>query len=330
MIFPEPEFMRRRMSARFHHVALIASVVFLGGSNGAVPDPHPSATRPPSDARSLECNADPDLHSLVTTYLKPGVALLVGEMHGTQQSPQFVRDVACSALLANEKRAKKLAITIALEIPSDESPELQAFMNHRSTDDESSYFLRSKFWNSPFQDGRRSQAMKSLLEAIRSWHAQHLPVRLLPIDEPAKHGEQRDAAMAQHLADDIKKNRGNVLYVVLTGNIHSSLDRGTPWDPNYAPMGLALADLVGADRRIISLQPHYYGGGSAYICESSESSSCRETPISRRPRNDGDTELRGVKVVTPVSFAHLQGYYYFSTPVQSSDPAVFEPHPGSG
>src|SRR4051794_41405603 len=107
-------------------------------------------------------NSLSDRDHVLGKYLKPGTAMLIGEMHGTAESPQFVSDIACSALSAN------LKVAVALEIPSAEAPKLQSPSKNedlhiplRFTDD--------RFWVDPYQDGRRSVAMRELIEHLRVW-----------------------------------------------------------------------------------------------------------------------------------------------------------------
>lgn len=259
------------------------------------------------------CEIDSDLDNAIREYLKPGATLLIGEMHGTEESPQFVRDVACSALRADHK------VTLALEIPSQEGPRLQEFLRDGQTE-----FVDGPFWTSSFQDGRRSIAIRRLIETVRIWREQDYPVRLLTIDEPDAHGEQRESAMAHNLAADIEKHKKDV-YVVLTGNIHSRLLRGTPWNSDYAPMGFTLANLVEADTSLVSLDPYYYEGGKAYVCTEDD---CGEINLTKQPRPMGsaavDLARRGVQIepANPMALNRFHGYYYFTIPVRSSQPAI--------
>jgi hypothetical protein len=48
--------------------------------------------------------------------------VLFGELHGTQQIPQFVMSAACHALSLNR------SVTVGLEIPQAETPRLEAFL----------------------------------------------------------------------------------------------------------------------------------------------------------------------------------------------------------
>jgi hypothetical protein len=314
--------LRRTISAPIFRVTIALCAVFFGASKGAAPENTAAQwDHALSDdafvafgAKISGCQVDSDLFNAASEYAKPNTAFLIGEMHGTFESPQFALDVACLAL------GQRFRVTVALEIPhQQEDHKLQEFLASRQAG-----FTDGPFWNSSFQDGRSSVAMRRLIEQIRIWR-KYYPVRLLTIDDPESHGQQRDAAMARNLANDIRKHKYDV-YVVLTGNVHSSLKQGTPWDSKYAPMGHTLMNLVGNDTSIVSLEPQYYAGGSAYICTASNGSSCGETILKKARKDDlpsDDIAPRGVKISrNSLASNRLQGYYYFTTPVTSSPPAV--------
>lgn len=272
----------------------------------------------------FDCNSLSDPDQVLGRYLKPGTAMLIGEMHGTSESPQFVGDIACSALRAN------LKVAVALEIPSAEAPKLPSPSEAkdlriplRFTDDD--------FWRDSYQDGRRSAAMRNLIERLRGWQGEsakgHIPpVRLLTIGASRElHGAERDRVMASRLAEDMKA-RPDYVYLVLTGNIHNRLDPGTPWDINYMPMGLALTGFVEKGTSIVSLDPYYYEGGKAYICQTRDESSCGAVAITKQPRTEASTwdqAPRGMRINSIDARLNLvRGYYYFTRPVTFSLPAV--------
>jgi hypothetical protein len=265
-------------------------------------------------AKRLGCESDANLDKALRGYLKPGFTLLIGEMHGTKESPQFVQDVACSALRAEHK------VTLALEIPKNEGNRLQGFIRGKSTD-----LTRSDFWMSAYQDGRSSIAMRGLIEKIRSWRESKYPIRLLAIDNPNSHGGEREKAMAESLVEDIENNKDDI-HIVLTGNIHNRLEQGVPWDPTYAPMGSILAKLTenNVNASIVSLAPQYDAGGNAYVCTGEDGSSCgatilaSQTPSFNCPSTDREGRCVSIKEIGPRRFL---GQYYFTRPVNASGPA---------
>jgi hypothetical protein len=327
MPFAVPATNRRwQMTIRICLIVLALCLLGFLVSKGAIPAPENrfwgkdiysetslslQDAHPQGRLKSLDCAVDSDLNNALKAYLKPNFVILIGEMHGTEESPQFAQDVVCSALRAQRR------VTVALEIPKQEEAPLQNFLQGQPFD-----FSASSFWKSDYQDGRRSVAMHRLIEKLRSWRGDHYPVRLLAIDEPESHGEQRETAMAESLEADIKENAQDV-HIVLTGNIHSRLTRGTPWDRNYAPMGVALASLAkGTSTSIVSLDPRYYAGGSAYICVGDDGSTCGVNPLTPKAGKLAATDFAGRGVsISQIEPNLFQGYYYFTTPVKSSEPA---------
>jgi len=275
--------------------------------------------------------------------------VLVGEIHGTQESPAFVADAVEVALDQGRR------VTVALEIPQDEGPVLQAYLKSPGGAEsggagcEEAVFVKQRpFWESYFKDGRSSKAMCKLIQALHRLHAQGRPVSLLTIDPrplpPAGspvHADQRglrqtprDVGMAEALARSVETSRRSApevphaLLIALTGNLHQRLERGAPWDESYEPMGYRLAlRLDRSDRqvRLIALDVHPYGGGEAWICSGMTPSSCGSIKLSQRlgdalPGESG--HAWGVAVQTASSPNRSLGYYYFTVPVHASPPAV--------
>jgi hypothetical protein len=321
---------RRQMTVRICTIVLALCLLFLFISKGIAPvmsnqflgqgiysDVSLAGQSIFSDRRqrSLGCELDSDLDATLKEYLRPNFAILIGEMHGTEESPQFVQDVACSALRANRR------VTIALEIPRQENSRLQDFLEGRQAD----FFSDSEFWKDEYQDGRRSVAIYQLIERLRGWRKSRYPVRLLAIDDLESHGKERETAMARSLAKDIKENMEDV-HIVLTGNIHSQLEKGAPWDSGYVPMGFVLAELVKADSTsIVALDPRYYAGGSAYICQGEDRRSCGVASLTEKSRVEESTATdlarRGVSISETKEPNRFHGHYYFTRPVKSSGPA---------
>src|ERR1051326_1106924 len=90
--------------------------------------------------------------------LEPGSVLLLGEMHGTEESPAFVDRAACLAHKAGQP------VTVALEIPVQEEPLISAYLSSQGGEKDRAALLRGSFWADPYQDGRRSKAMLGLIE----------------------------------------------------------------------------------------------------------------------------------------------------------------------
>ncbi|HTQ81108.1 MAG TPA: hypothetical protein VMM92_14000, partial [Thermoanaerobaculia bacterium] len=93
--------------------------------------------------------------------LAPGHGLLLGEVHGTVESPAFLANAVCLALQAGR------SVTVALEIPLQEEARFEAYLGSAGSAADRTALLAGAFWQDPYQDGRRSQAMLALLESLR-------------------------------------------------------------------------------------------------------------------------------------------------------------------
>lgn len=193
--------------------------------------------------------------------LGEGRIVLVGEIHGTEQGPGFVGELACRALAAG------LGVTVALELPQEDQARVDAFLGSAGGPDDFDK-LWSDFWRRDYQDGRASHAMAGLIDGLREQRSAGRPVEVVFLDRPdLGPSGGRDAAMAKRLADAHQAHPKNLI-LALTGNWHNRTVTGAPWDPSYEPMGYRLTHLL-PEARILALDMSH-AGGSAWLCLSGE------------------------------------------------------------
>lgn len=202
--------------------------------------------------------------------LRPGVVLLLGEIHGTREAPEAVARLSCLAL------EKGLPITVALEIPRAEQGRIDAYL---SGDEKA--LVEGEFWTRVYQDGRSSRAMMNLIATLRGYRGPDGGPHLVALDDPDSEAG-RDAAMARGL-DEIASESPERAVIALTGNIHNRLSRGIRWDADYEPMGYRLAR-SSSGREIVSLNLTH-AGGTAWICTGARVEDC------------GIREIRGIENV---------------------------------
>jgi hypothetical protein len=216
-------------------------------------------------APPLACSASAGIEPLLAAK----DVLLVGEVHGTAQSPAFVAETACAAL------AHGRAVSVALEIPVAEQARLAAFAESAGTPADRAALLSGDFWRDPFQDGRRSEAMLALLERLRTFRKAGRKVTVVPID-PGPGGvpswQEREKSMAERLRARLAAAPGDLL-VVLTGNLHTRLKPRV----DYAYMGSVLAE--GSPGLRLAALDVAYTGGSAWICQGDEPAACKATEL---------------------------------------------------
>ncbi len=289
---------------------------------------------------SAECQPIGGLEPLIT----PNSLLILGEIHGTSESPAFAAAVACHVVSTGR------SLVFGLELTAEEAERIEPFLASEGTESDRKALLAGGRWRSAYQDGRSSQAMADLLEKLRSLRAEGGAVEVILFDRQPDEGGvvpaegetaaddepfDRDREMAQALAEGLSASEADVA-VVLTGNIHSRVTVGVPWDAQLEPMtyhllrdenGLAPGDRM---RTLISLDVGSRGG-EAWMCRGPSPSSCGV----RRFGGRSDRASWEVERYEAVDSGH-HGKYHIgvssaSPPaVRGSAVRVPGPRPGSG
>jgi len=211
---------------------------------------------------AIRLNSKNSLPRGIQEYLQQKKLILVGEIHGTQEVPKFFGNIAAS--LVNDKD-KTLVI---LEINQDSQKSIDNFFQ---TGDES-ILKRDPFFSRRYQDGRSSESMMKLLKRL----SKISNVTVLCMDPmtgvQTMTGQERDTGMATFINSKMNKY-GRTL--VLSGNIHSSIVIGTPWDKTFRPMGYELKNMVTnlKDDQILNILVRHEKVDS-WNCQGAEVSSC--------------------------------------------------------
>ena len=106
-------------------VKLLVLLLILPASLNAEAQPH----------LALSCPEVPGLASL----LKPGHVVLLGEMHGTNESPQFLSDALCVALQNGH------SVTVGLELPFSETERADVFLESSGDAEAEQRLLKGNF-----------------------------------------------------------------------------------------------------------------------------------------------------------------------------------------
>lgn len=137
-------------------------------------------------------------------------------------------------------------------------------------------------------------------------------LEVLYLDDPS-HPAGRDRAMAERLLRARERAPGR-LFVVLTGNLHNRLTRGTSWDEEYEPMGLHLARAL-PEEALVSLELTHAGGG-AWVCQGGAPEDCGVVRVSGREALGAGVVLHAAASGVPVDGEIHLG------PITASPPAV--------
>ena len=261
-----------------------------------------------AQAAELACKPIEGLDAL----LKPGAVLLLGEMHGTAESPGFTAEAACAAVKAGRP------VTVALELPATDADRLTAFLASEGTEKDRAAFLESPFWQSAYQDGRASRSRLDLLERVRALRRAGHPVKVTFFDVN-EYNADRDRRMAENLKTAVEAAPGDV-FLVLVGNIHSRLAKGVPWNAEFEPMGVFFTRMK-PELKVTALDMAY-APGSAWICEGAEPSTCQVKALNGK----GDERSTGRVELFPVRDERGYDGVYQVGPLTASLPAV---RPGS-
>ena len=233
--------------------------------------------------------------------------LLLGEIHGTAESPAFVGEVACHAVAAG------LTVTVALELPQRDQLQVDTYLakNGVAADRNSLY---SAFWRKSYQDGRTSIAMADLLEGLRRLGTLG-SLEVVLIDRPtARQG--RDAVMATKLAEVVAAAPEGIV-IALTGNMHNRTVPGAPWNAEYQPMGFLLAEMV-PDLDLLALDVAHTGG-TAWACLSNQP--CQEQDL----KGSGTRESRAATLFESPDEHGFHGRYEVGAIHASSPASALEP-----
>lgn len=99
---------------------------------------------------------DPNDLSAILSPISKFEVVTIGEMHGSQEAPQFTHD------LFQSLRKPKRKIVLGIEVPEEDQPLVDSFVQTKDR----SILKKSKFFTRNFQDGRSSESMVKLLEDL--------------------------------------------------------------------------------------------------------------------------------------------------------------------
>lgn len=155
--------------------------------------------------------------------------LIIGEIHGSNETPVAFYDLVCEAL----ERGKQ--VTVALERSSAE----QELLDRVMTDSDSAHAVKELLKQNDWQevaDGRSSEAMLHMILSLRDLHRVHPQLSIFAFDtSPSSPNGGRDKAMGRALLF-LHEKKPNDLILVLVGNAHASERRvfGLGYDPTAA------------------------------------------------------------------------------------------------
>ena len=206
--------------------------------------------RSPIDASNGKCRFPFEIPSVVDSSR----LVFLGELHGTNEAPALAAELAC------EMAHRPDGVTLALEIPSTDQPQIDRYLASAGTISDQSKLISTPHWQTPMdkQDGRRSLAMLALLDRVRQLRAASVKIEVLAFDGWST-GAPRDAIMAENLRASMRQ-RPRASFLVLVGNVHASKSKGAPSDSQFETMAYLLSSESPLSLLVDS------SAGTAWVC----------------------------------------------------------------
>jgi len=244
---------------------------------------------------------------------EPGGVVLFGEVHGVKELPWFFGEAVCTAV------ASGLRVVVGLEMPAAEQAAVDLFLASPGGEPDVDTLLTTPFWMSVSQDGRASHARLALLQRLRDLSAQGLALDVFLFDVHATGSPgAREEAMAVSIAAHARAHP-EAFTVVLVGDVHAWKAKGTPWDPEYLPMGWHLAQTGIRIRSLGRSTP----AGTSWGCAGGLPADCGPGEVkATRPLPSGRTT--GIELLPEPSMRGNDGLY--ATPSLTMSPPAYPFH----
>lgn len=180
--------------------------------------------------------------------------IIVGEIHGTAESPRAFADLVC---LASANRH----VVVALEHPEADQPAIDAWLASDGGEAARAAFLAAGMWRQPMKDGRTSLAMLELFDALRLM-AQGGKVKRVVAFQPLLTGPYDPAAHERAMADRwiAASPDAGTLVIALVGNLHALTGEIAFGATRYLP---AAAHLPAAATLTLDIRSN---GGAMWVC----------------------------------------------------------------
>lgn len=242
--------------------------------------------------------------------LDPGRILLMGEIHGTVESPAFVLQNATDV----HDDGKELLV--ALQLPTEEQERIDSYLDSDGGEAAREALLSGAAWSAPRQDGTTSRAIFDLIDGLRQLRADGPKLTLLAFAEPVGEtpdSEPREEAMARRLLE-AANGAPEAVMLVLSSNLHSRVRRGRGKLRNFRTMGWYLSQMV-RDNRVVGVDAAHHGG-EAWFCDPASPDDCAARPVKARGPRDGEW----ITLYGRIDITKHHGWYYVGE-LHASPPA---------
>lgn len=229
--------------------------------------------------------------------------ILIGEIHGSNESPAAFADLVCDAL------AHGKGVTVAVERPRSEQNALEQVLYGNDLNTAEKTLLDQPGWKNGV-DVRASKAMLRLLLSLRQFRNVSPNLAIAAIEMPYKAGDspgERDRAMGGMLLA-LGNARPKDLILTLTGNVHAMKATMFGYEPAAA--------YLPAEKEL-SLEVTDAGSGQAWT---EWNGACG--PTENGVKEKGHTSPRGVYLdSTRAPYGRVDGILALGISLTPSEPA---------
>jgi hypothetical protein len=243
------------------------------------PIPPPPPSGPPPAAAQPSPPAPPDPQSQCGPSIRglnelahPGAMLLLDDLPGTEQVPDFVIDAAC------RQAESAVSVFIALEIPEQEQSRLDEFLHSGGAEADRARLLEGEFWRRPEQDGRSSRAVLQLIDDVRQMIHKGYRVTAFGYDASRGQGVDRNAAMAENI-EAWRERAPDALFLVLSSSIRVRGGAGETFEP--------MAARLRRNEGWLTVLALGFDNGTAWTCEGPSPQQIRCGPHLLQGRHPG-------------------------------------------
>lgn len=229
--------------------------------------------------------------------------IIIGEMHGTAETPALFADIVCLT-------GQQEPVLVAVEQPETAQADIEEFMASDGGEEAVARFQQSMIWTNEFKDGRSSEAMFRMFEALRQYQQSGIVTRVVAF-QVASVGDTSPEAYETAMADKIIDAAGEARVVAYVGNVHA-LREEVSYRGGYMPMaghlpldGTVTFDTVG-------------NGGETWAC--SAPNECGVISLG----GNSNPQHRHVALAEDHDAARYSGAIYLGTETTPSPPRLSE------
>ncbi len=161
--------------------------------------------------------------------------ILVGEVHGSEQTPDVFGDLVCSLA----RRGRRVAV--GLELFQSDQPWIDRFMASDGGATARAEFLGQPAWSSGMRSGQTSRAMFALIERLRLLKKNGAVVDVTAaLDRPDAAGHDSYEDLLASGLRDLAARHTDATVVALMGNVHATKHPVSFGGPAYQPAAMLL------------------------------------------------------------------------------------------